>query len=86
MARPSELTQQFRRMPLDLTILYASNARSFVDTVIVRWATGQFVPDRCTPQLVADLARQADLADHVITLRGLVEPSDPAHELKLSTD
>ena len=87
----AELIGGFWRLPLPVTIQYAKTTRSFVDLIIERWARGQFVPPRCTPQWVAQLALQADLAEHVAarrlaTLPDLAIPPRHTHDVKSSVN
>jgi hypothetical protein len=66
---PDDLARRFWRMPLELTIHFASTSRTFIDVVTERRPAGLFVPDRCTVEFLAGLAVQADVAEQVAACR-----------------
>ena len=87
MASHPELTRRFQRMPLEVAVPFASTSRHFVMLVTQRRTTGRFVPHRYTPQVLAELAVQADLAGQVAAgrlaaLADLVDASDLQREGK----
>ena len=59
---PDDLARRFWRMPLELTIHFASTSRTFIDVVSERRATGLCGPARCTGEFLAGLAGQAEVA------------------------
>jgi hypothetical protein len=70
MRSDGERMARLSRMPLDLVVLYARAAHTFVEVVVERWVTDRYVPPSCEASWVAALAHDADLAAQVATDRG----------------